>query len=143
MATFRGVNNTLAQPGPTKAPVAGGDGGGNPRLIYDEYTTVGTEVVNDVIEMGPPLALKKGDRIVGAFMNNDVCAAGALAALGDDGNTLRFLAATAISAAAHTQMTNGNVGFQLDQDRPIRVTLTGAAPGANHKIRVGVYVLRS
>lgn len=149
MAKFLGVNCTLAQPGPTRAPITGGDGGGNERCFYDEYVTLGTEAVNDTIQFGPPSgALLQGDRVVGVSVWTDALAGAGNAALslGDDGSAARYISSTDLHAA-QTAPTNMNVragyGFQLDQDRPLLATVLVAAPAAAKKISVTWRVLRS
>lgn len=145
MAKFYATNWTAAVAVPTGIPVPSGDGGGSERAYYDEFVAVAGMAVNDTIDFGPPSgALQPGDRVVGADIVTDAAAAAMLLALGDDGSATRFITATAAAAAGRITLNNyANYGWQVDQQRPIRMTITGAAPPVGNKIRVKVLVLRS
>lgn len=145
MAKYYGVNYTLAQPGPNRQPISGGDAGGDIREYYDEYTTTGAELIGDTIDFGPPSgALLQGDRVTGVTMNNDAFGVATTLAVGDDGSAARYIAATNVNAAAHTTMVAATgFGFQVDQDRPLRATIAGANCPAGKKVRMSWRVLRS
>jgi hypothetical protein len=147
VATFKGVNCTLAQPGPTRAPIVSGDAGGDERGYYDEYVVLGTEVINDLVQFGPPAGgLLLGDRVIGVSLFWDALGAGALLSLGDDGNAARFIAAVDAHLVATAPQGIGvaaGFGWQVDQDRPMLLKFTGANPAAAAKIRCSWRVLRA
>lgn len=145
MAARYGVNYTASQPGPSFAPIGGGDSAGDLRRSYDEYTTIAGMTSSDTIDMGRASgALRPGDRVVGARIACGALGAGVTLALGDDGNASRFISATSGATAAIIEFNQpANYGWQVDQARPLRVTIGGAAPAAGQKISVTLDVLRS
>lgn len=146
MAKFYGANYTLATPGPNVQPIPSGDQGGSMRVVYDSFTApTGGLAINDTIDFGAPAgAIKAGDRIVGARIVTDALGAGALLQLGDDGVANRFITASDASAAVTMTLNNlANFGWQVDQNRPIRVTLTGAVMAAGKNVKILVELLRS
>lgn len=146
MAKFYGANYTLATPGPNFQPIPSGDQGGSMRCVYDSFTApAGGLAINDTIDFGAPAgAVKSGDRIVGARIITDALGAGALLQLGDDAVANRFITATDASAAATLTFNNlANFGYQVDINRPLRVTLTGAVMAAGKNIKILVELLRS
>lgn len=146
MTTFKGVNRTQAEPGPNFAPITNGDGGGKPATFYDEYTIPANGFADgDSIEMGPPNALRKGDRFLGYELWHEAMGASVVAAVGDDGAATRYGSAhdvAALATAAKRQNTFTGVGYVLTQDRPLLVRLSGAAPTAAKKIKIIWSVLR-
>jgi hypothetical protein len=146
MAKYFGVNFTLNTPGPNAQPIPSGDAAGDFRMSYDEYTTVAGILVNDTIDFGRYSGLlRPGDRIISAQMVYAAMGAGVLFALGDDGVANRFITAQDVSAAGSTNLNNFVAGFgwQVDIARPLRITVTGAAPTAGRKVQVTLGCLRA
>lgn len=147
MTAFLGINCAAAQPGPTRSPILGGDGGGNLRGSYDSYLTLGTEQIGDTVQFGDPLGgFLAGDRVRGVSAMWGALGAGATFSIGDAGVAARFLSAiNAANAAAAPQGINviGGFGWQADIDRPLLLTFAGAAPAAGKLIQVFWDALRS
>lgn len=144
MATTRGVNNTLAQPGTGIASVPSGDGGGKIAGFYDERTTTAADLNAGIIVMGPDKALKKGDRVLGVHLDWDAMGAGVTLAAGDDGSAARYQAAQAANAAGqNATLANGIIGYVLTQDRDFQITIGGGNPTVGVKVRAHWRVLRA
>lgn len=144
MATTRGVNNTLAQPGTGIASVPGGDGGGKVAGFYDERVVTAADLIAGVIVMGPDKALKKGDRVIAVRFDFEACGAGCTIAVGDDGSSNRYQAANDVSAAGQNAvLKNGALGYVLTQDRDMQLLIAGANPTVGAKLRLHWSVLRA
>jgi hypothetical protein len=146
MTVYRGVQNTLAQKGPSFAPISSGYGGGKPAFFYDYYTIPASGFADgDSIEMGPDYALKKGDTFMGYSLWHEAMGASVVAAVGDDGSATRYGSAHDVAALATTPKTLNvftGFGYVLTQDRPLRLRLSGAAPTAAKTVRIEWRVLR-
>lgn len=147
MTIYKSVNRTLTIPGPSFAAIAAGLGGGRLAGFCDSYAIPAAGfLAGDGIEFGEPNTLKKGDTFMGYELWHEAMGAGVLAAIGDDGVGARYGSAHDVAAAATTaKLPNvfAGVAYQLTQDRPLIVTLSGAAPTAAKIIRLAWYVLRS
>lgn len=146
MTIFKGVQNTLAQPGPSFQPVVGGMGGGKPGFFFDSYTIPAAGFADgDSIEMGPVNALKKGDILLGYSLWHQAMGANVVAAVGDDGSATRYGSGHDVSALATAPKSLNlftGFGYQLTQDRPLRLRLSGAAATAGKIIAIEWRVLR-
>lgn len=145
MTTFKGVLNTLAQQGPNHVPIAGLNGG-KPLVFFDYYAIPASGFADgDSFDLGPINALRKGDRFIDFHLWHEAMGSSVVATVGDDGSAARYGSALDV-AAAGTAPKVGNVfggfGYELTQDRPLRVTLSGAAPTAAKIIKVMWAVLR-
>lgn len=146
MTIYKGVQRTLAIPGPSFAPIVGGLAGGKAASFYDSYTIPASGFADgDSIEMGPPNALKKGDVFLGYDLWHEAMGSSVVAAVGDDGSATRYGSAHNVASLA-TAAKNLNLftgfGYQLTQDRPLLVRLSGAAPTAGKIISITWRVLR-
>lgn len=146
MTTYKGYYRTLAIPGSSFAPLAGGIAFGKPALCFDTYTIPASGFADgDSIEMGPPNALRKGDIFLDFHLWHEAMGSSVVAAVGDDGSATRYASALDV-AAAGTAPKVGNVyggfGYALTQDRPLLVRLSGAAPTAGKIIKIAWAVLR-
>lgn len=146
MTTFKSVNRTLVVPGPSFAPLVGGVGGGKLAAFFDSYTIPATGFLNgDAIEFGEANTLKKDDVFLGYQLWHEAMGASVVAAVGDDGSASRYGSAHDVAAAATAaKLPNvfGGVGYRLTQDRPLLVTLSGAAPTAAKIVKLIWFVLR-
>jgi hypothetical protein len=144
MAIFRGASNQAAQQGPAMVPLSGGVGGGKVAGFYDTFVVPAAGMAaNDQIEMGPPTGLKKGDVVVNVTIWHDALGAAALLAAGDDGAPARYVTAAAAAAAGLKQMSQSGFGYQLTQDRPFLIQITGGAPTPAATIKCHWAVLRA
>lgn len=146
MAIFKGVQRTLATPGPNFAPIVGGLGGGKPAWFYDSYTIPASGFADgDSIEMGPPNALRRDDVFLGYELWHQDMGASVLAAIGDDGSATRYGSGHNVAALATAPKTLNlftGFGYRLTQDRPLLIRLSGAAPTAGKIISLAWRVLR-
>lgn len=146
MTTFKSVNRTLVVAGPSFTPVSGGLAGGRVAGFSDSYAIPATGFLDgDKIELGIENTLKKGDTFLGYDLWHEAMGASVVAAVGDDGSANRYGNAHDVAAAATAAKKPnvfGGVGYQLTQDRPLLVTLSGAAPTATKIIKLIWFVLR-
>jgi len=146
MATAYGVNAAKyldpALVPANKQPVAGGDQAGRPAIIYDQFTIPAAgagSAQNDVVVMG---RLYKNQRVVGMDFHWDAAGASVTFAVGDDGSAARYRAAASGTAAGQGGITaNAGMGFVVDQDRNILVTIGGAAPTPGAVLRLATRVI--
>lgn len=146
MATFKGVQRTLAVAGPNFAPIVGGMGGGKPAWFYDTYVIPASGFADgDKIEFGPPNAFRKGDIFIDFALWHEAMGASVVAAVGDDQTANKFAGAldvAALATAAKKPNLYTGIGHVFTQDRPLLVTLSGAAPTAAKGLKIWWCVLR-
>lgn len=147
MTDFKGVNNTLAQQGPSFQPISGGQAGGKAAEFYDYFVIPASGFADgDLIEMGPPNALRKGDIFLGYNLWHEAMGSSVVAAVGDDGSATRYGSGhdvAALATAAKTLNLASAFGYVLTQDRPLKIRLSGAAATAGKKISISWRVLRA
>lgn len=147
MAIFKSVNRALVVPGPAFAPIVGGKAGGRVCGFYDTYVTPASGFADgDSIEFGIENTLKKGDIFLDFGLWHEAMGASCVAAVGDDGSATRYASAldvAALATAAKKPNLYTGIGYELTQDRPLLVRLSGAAPAAAKGIKLWWWVLRS
>ena len=147
MTTFKSVNRTLVVPGPSFTPVSGGLAGGRVCGFYDTYVIPASGFADgDNIEFGIENTLKKGDVFLDFALWHEAMGSSVVAALGDDGSATRYASAldvAALATAAKKPNLYTGIGYQLTQDRPLLLRLSGAAPTAAKGLKLWWWVLRA
>ncbi len=120
--TFKGVNKTKAD-SPTSGNILdGGVLGGRVRVMQDSYICAGTEVTDDVIQMGK--ALPKGARILDVILHFGACGSGVTLNVGDAEDDNRYISAVDASGAGVVRLEAAEVAGRnykvdiTDEDAP-------------------------
>lgn len=120
------------------AMIDGGDYGGAVRVVYDQYTTLGTEAVADRLFIGK---LPPGYRVIGGRLSTEALGAGTTLTLGDADDADRLVTATATTSAV---LINLIIGFRNDtaDTLDLFVTVGGATLTAAKLIQLSLLAVR-
>lgn len=129
MATYNGINKTLALTPTGQNLLGSGLFGGKLRVMIDTYlmTTGDDEVTGQTVAMGSPLPT--GAKVVEVLLHSEVLSSGAVAvSIGDAQTSTRYMSSVACGtgAAQTSQMANAAVA-----GRGYKIQMTAAYIAAN------------
>ena len=122
--------------------VDGGEYGGRARNLYDEYATLGSELVGDKLFCG---YVDPGERVTDGWVLYGALGTSTTLKLGDASDDDRFVVATATNVAGVTRFTAATgLGWKnTGVDRlPIFLTVGGATLAAGQAVRVFLQIAR-
>ena len=142
MATYKGVNKTIADAPTPSTIIAKGEMGGNVRVMYDSYTVPTTPLAttDDVIELCGELPLNS--RVLDIIIYNGVTSH--TFTLGDYEDPARYNASVANGAVERIDVVGLN-GYKVDMttastpDNQITITIVGGTLTAADVIEIVVF----